>query len=194
MNRSESIAAISAALAKAQGEMKNPTFDSKNPHFGNRYASLAAVRDAIVPALSKNGIAIVQHLSGAETGVVCETVLMHSSGEWISSTLELPVGKHDAQGVGSAATYARRYSAMAIAQVVGDTDDDANQAAAAVVKMDADAILKSIAEAGSEDALKAIWKQAVAECEKSGDSEAYAKIKKATTARKKELQNATAQS
>lgn len=120
---------IGAALAKAQGEMKNPGFDSTNPHFRNKFASLAAVRNAVVPVLAQHGISIVQSLTTADGMIGCETMLLHSSGQTLKfGPLYLPATKTDAQGYGSAATYARRYSLMAVAGVVGDDDDDANAA------------------------------------------------------------------
>lgn len=128
MTKSEAINELAAALSKAQGEMTNPKFDTSNPFFKSRYASLSTVRDAVVPPLSKNGIAVTQLVQSTPAGVECETVLMHASGQWVSSTLYLPSGKHDAQGYGSAITYARRYALMAICGVVGDEDDDGNAA------------------------------------------------------------------
>lgn len=120
---------IAAALAKAQAEMKNPKFDTTNTFFKNKYASMAAVRESIVPVLSKHGIAVMQNLVTNEHGVGCETILAHSSGQSMRfGPLFLPASKADAQGFGSAATYARRYSLMAVAGVVGDEDDDANAA------------------------------------------------------------------
>lgn len=120
---------ISAALAKAQAEMTNPAFDAQNPHFRNRYASLAAVRNAVVPVLAKHGIACLQDIKSVDAGVACETLLTHSSGQQMRfGPLVLPVAKQDAQGFGSAATYARRYQLMAVAGVVGDADDDAEAA------------------------------------------------------------------
>lgn len=121
---------INEALAKAQLDMQNPTFDSTNPHFRNKFASLAAVRNAVVPVLAKHGIAMVQDVTSTEDGkVACKTILHHKSGESLTfGPLVLPVSKNDAQGFGSAATYARRYSLMAVAGVVGDDDDDANAA------------------------------------------------------------------
>lgn len=117
---------IAEALAKAQAEMGNPTFDAQNPHFRNRYASLAAVRNAVVPVLAKHGICITQDLSTSERGLGCVTTLTHSSGErMVFGPLILPATKQDAQGYGSCATYARRYALMAVAGVVGDDDDDA---------------------------------------------------------------------
>lgn len=161
MNKSESIAAIAAALAKAQAEMRNPVFDSANPHFRNRYASLASVRDTITPALAAHGIAVLQLLGKSEVGVSCETVLTHESGEWISSTIELPASKQDAQGYGSACTYARRYALMAIVNVVGDEDDDANAASKSPpANREADLArhIKNLQSAKSETELQAKWK------------------------------------
>jgi len=120
---------IGSALAKAQAEMANPKFDKTNPHFRNKFASLAAVRDAVVPVLAKHGISCLQDLRNVTGGVACTTMLLHTSGQFITfGPLEMPVSKNDAQGFGSAATYARRYHLMAVANVVGDEDDDANQA------------------------------------------------------------------
>jgi hypothetical protein len=120
---------LAAALAKAQAEMANPKFDKLNPHFKNKFASLASVRDAVIPVLAKHGIACIQDLTNVEGGVACTTILLHSSGQQINlGPLKMPVSKGDAQGFGSAATYARRYHLMAVANVVGDEDDDANQA------------------------------------------------------------------
>lgn len=156
MKKSETIAALSAALAKAQADMKNPGFDSQNPHFRNRYASLAAVREAVIPALTKNGLAVTQHLSLTENGMGCTTLLSHESGEWIESTLELPLSKADAQGAGSAATYARRYALMAVCGVVGDDDDDGNQAAAAAPKI-SEAIKAKLESCKDLGELSAAW-------------------------------------
>jgi hypothetical protein len=120
---------IAGALAKAQAEMSNPAFDAQNPHFKNRYASLAAVRNSVVPVLAKHGIACLQDIRAVEGGIACETLLMHASGQQMRfGPLILPVSKADAQGFGSAATYARRYQLMAVAGVVGDADDDAEAA------------------------------------------------------------------
>lgn len=130
MNRSELINELSTALAMAQSELRNPAFDSFNPHFKSKFASLAGVRDAITPTLAKHGIAVLQLLGFDDGRVTCETVLTHKSGQWISGTFSMPPTKSDAQGTASAATYCRRYSLMGIVNVVGDEDDDGNAAAA----------------------------------------------------------------
>lgn len=128
MNKSESIKELANALAKAQAEMKNPGFDSSNPHFKSKYASLASVRDTVTPVLSKHGLSVTQLPAFDDGKAGCESLLMHISGEFISSTLLIPVDKANAHGVGSAITYSRRFSLMAIAGVVGDDDDDGNAA------------------------------------------------------------------
>lgn len=123
MNKSESIASISAALAKAQAEIENASKSSVNPHFKSRYADLAEVLNTVRPVFSKHGIAIVQAPS-FESGVASvETLLAHSSGEWLSNTCSAPVSKQDAQGVGSAITYLRRYSLAAFAGIAQEDDD-----------------------------------------------------------------------
>jgi hypothetical protein len=120
---------IGAALARAQCEMANPAYDKTNPHFRNKFASLAAVRNAVVPVLAKHGISVTQDLTAEGPVVFCTTILTHSSGQQMRfGPLPMPATKADAQGLGSAATYARRYALMGVAGVVGDEDDDANSA------------------------------------------------------------------
>jgi hypothetical protein len=123
------------AFARAQEEMQNPAFDAANPHFKSRFASLAAVRNAVIPCFARHGIALAQDITSVEAGVSCVTILMHESGQERSfGPLILPVAKNDAQGFGSASTYARRYTMQSVAGVVGDDDDDGNAAVAAKVK------------------------------------------------------------
>lgn len=125
IERSPQIAHLMVALARAQAQMANPAFDSTNPHFKSRYASLAAVRDTITPALTAQEIALTQLISAEDGAVLCTTGLWHSSGEYLCSTLRLPVPKADPQGYGVAITYARRYALMAVCNVAGDEDDAA---------------------------------------------------------------------
>lgn len=146
MKSSEQINELAAALAKAQAELRNPAFDSTNPHFKSKFSSLAQVRDTITPTLAKHGLSVAQLATNDDQGrPSVETVLLHSSGQWLSSTLAVPVGKADAHGAGSAITYARRYSLMSIVNVVGDEDDDGNSAVAG--KSAEDQRLRLIADA-----------------------------------------------
>ena len=132
MNKSESIAALAAALAVAQGSMKGAVKDSANPFFKSKYADLASVVEAIRSAFSANGLSYIQTIQPSDRDEVrVETMILHSSGEWIScGVLALPVSKVDAQGYGSALTYARRYS-LSAAVGVAPEDDDGNAATAA---------------------------------------------------------------
>ena len=132
MNTSSSIAAIAPALVKAQADIKSAIKDATNPHFRSKYADLASVVEAVKAPLLKQQIIFLQGVHDALDGVAVETMLLHASGEWISSTLRLPATKQDAQGYGSAITYGRRYGLMAICGVPAE-DDDGNAAAVATV-------------------------------------------------------------
>lgn len=125
--RSEQCADLFAAIAKAQGEIEGAKKDSTNPHFKINYADLASVRDVTREPLAKNGLAILQWPRTTEGGVEIETVLTHASGQYMSGVLWLPCGKFDAQGIGSAITYGRRYALMSVAGVA-PVDDDGNAA------------------------------------------------------------------
>lgn len=128
MERSETIGKLSEALAKAQGEMKPASFDAQNPHFRSRYATLASIMEACRSSLSQNQIAVVQGTSVIEDRVIVTTMLIHASGEFISDQLSMNIIKDSPQAIGSAITYARRYSLASIAGVVSDEDDDAEAA------------------------------------------------------------------
>lgn len=128
MERSETIGKLSEALAKAQGEMKPASFDAQNPHFRSKYATLASIMDACRGALSQNQIAVVQGTSVIEDRVIVTTMLIHASGEFVSDQLSMNIQKDSPQAIGSAITYARRYSLASLAGVVSDEDDDAEAA------------------------------------------------------------------
>ncbi len=131
MQTSEQINELATALATAQGQIRGAVKDAENPHFRSKYADLASIWDACREALSKNGLSVIQAPRGvvSEMGwtVEVETRLLHSSGQWMGDTITVPVGKPDAQGVGSALTYARRY-ALASFVGVAPEDDDGNAA------------------------------------------------------------------
>lgn len=126
--KSESIKELATALAKAQGELHNPKFDAQNPHFKSKFASLAAVREAVIPVLAKHGLSLSQWPLAEGSFAGCRSVLAHSSGEWMEEAFLIPVDKGNAHGYASAVTYAKRLSMQAIAAVVGDEDDDGNGA------------------------------------------------------------------
>lgn len=126
MKTSQSIKEISAALVKAQSEMGNASKDSSNPFFKSKYADLNSIREAILPALHKHGISVLQNPQGD----LLETVLLHTSGEFISSEIKI-VSKteNNPQDYGSAISYARRYALQSML-CIGAEDDDGNSATA----------------------------------------------------------------
>lgn len=127
MQKSDSIAALAAALAEAQGEMENASKNSTNPHFKSKYADLAEVLNTVRPVLSKHGLSVTQFPSYGEGLVHVETIIAHKSGEWMSEKCSAPAQKQDPQGVGSAISYLRRYSLAAVCGIAQE-DDDANAA------------------------------------------------------------------
>lgn len=134
MNKSDSIANLAKSLAIAQGQMGGAVKGKDNPFFKSVYADLSSVVDAIRDPLSANGLSFVQVTHPSERNeVIIETVLMHESGEWLSGTLAMPVSKADAQGYGSAITYAKRYGLQGLLGVPSE-DDDGNAAAKAKPK------------------------------------------------------------
>lgn len=115
---------IAKALAAAQAEMGNAMKDSNNPHFKSKYADLASVRLAALPALNKNGISVFQPFVQGDLGHSVQTVLLHESGERLECSIPLLLGKQDMQGLGAAITYARRYGLMTMAGIAPDEGDD----------------------------------------------------------------------
>jgi len=134
MRQSESIANLAKALSIVQGKLTYATKDSANPFFKSRYADLESVWDSCRSLLAENGLAVMQFPGEYFDGTMSlTTVLSHSSGEWISKEMSLPVTKPDAQGAGSALTYMRRYALAAVVGVV-QADDDGNAASSSQTK------------------------------------------------------------
>lgn len=132
MRTSESIVELADALSKAQGELKHAAKSAENPFFKSHYADLAGVTDACRGVLAKNGLSVIhgaESTDGLMVTVTCR--LMHKSGQWIETALALKPTKSDPQGMGSAITYARRYTLAAIVGVATE-DDDGNAASAPV--------------------------------------------------------------
>jgi hypothetical protein len=128
MNKSDDIKELALALSKTQSILKGALKDSNNPFFKSKYADLASVWEACREPLAANGLSVVQMpCNDTPDSVALETILMHTSGQWISSVFSMPVSKHDAQAVGSAITYARRYALAAVVGIAPE-DDDGNLA------------------------------------------------------------------
>ena len=138
MTSSETTATLCAALVAAQGALKPIAKDGKNPAFRSRYATLDGIMETVRPALAAHGLAVVQGVVHPETGeggrlvgIMVETRLVHTSGEWLASVMPVPVAKGDAHGLGSALSYGRRYGISALLALSTDEDDDGNAAAKA---------------------------------------------------------------
>lgn len=127
MLQSETLTDLSAALVKAQATLKAAPYNRTNPHFKNKYADLASVLDTIRKPLADQGLSITQ-TTEMRGGTFClVTTLRHSSGQWVASEYPLPQTARP-QELGSALTYARRYSLSALACIAADEDDDAEGA------------------------------------------------------------------
>lgn len=125
MEKSESINEIAAAMCEVQAQMEVANKSKENPFFNSKYADLSEVLRCIKGVLPSNNLSFMQ-MPSFECGVVSvETIVMHTSGEWIKSTSGAPISKPNPQGVGDAITYLRRYSLAAIFGLA-QQDDDGN--------------------------------------------------------------------
>ena len=133
MEKSESIKNIAIALCAFQGEVETIQKTAINPFFKSAYADLADILNVIRQPLVKNGLSFVQFPKDK-----CElnTVLMHTSGEWMSESFEMKPTKDDPQGAGSVITYQRRYALGAILGLNIDKDDDGNSGSVKVTKLE----------------------------------------------------------
>ena len=121
---SDEIKDLVAALSKAQGVMKPAIFNKVNPHFKSRYADFSSCMDACRIPLSSNGLAVIQSCETIDTKLMLVTTLAHISGQWMSSEFPIITSKMDSQGIGSAMTYAKRYSLCGMIGIVADEEGD----------------------------------------------------------------------
>ena len=185
-------AKIATALVKAQKAFGPALKSAVNPAFvkngrGGRYADLAACVEAVIDALNNNGIALTQQLHECDNGVIVETVFIHESGATMScGRLHVPASKQDAQGYGSALTYARRYSLMAACGIAPE-DDDGNAAsrrapaAPPAPAVDITDFLIAIQDTTNSDELAKVYQDAIKAC--GQDQAAQAKVIAAKKAR-----------
>lgn len=135
MQKSEQINELATALAKARGKFSEVKKSSNNPFFKSKYADLAVIIEATYKSLSENGLSVMQFPGEVNEGTVqIVTMLLHSSGQWVSEETMMPVSKNDAQGVGSALTYGRRYALQSLLNVAAEEDDDGNAAVSKNIK------------------------------------------------------------
>lgn len=115
---------IAAAFVKAQASFTPALKTSENPFYNSRYADLASCIDAVIGSLNANGIALVQHTSEADKGVIVHTTFLHESGEVMETgSIFFPAVQNTPQAFGSALTYARRYSLMTACGIAPEDDD-----------------------------------------------------------------------
>lgn len=143
MKQSETIGELAKALVKFQSEVENPKLNSSvnvktttGGSYAFKYATIGEIKEKIAKPLAENGLSYSQLVG---KGGAVTTILMHTSGEWISSQAKLgslEVEKEikgeivkvekKAQEVGSLITYTKRYSLSAILGLVTEEDDDGN--------------------------------------------------------------------
>jgi hypothetical protein len=160
---SDEISQLATALAIAQGQIEDAVKDTKNDFYKSKYADLSSVRAAVRQPFADNGLSVAQFPRTVPGGIEVETVLLHSSGEFMSEVLFMPV-KHEPHPIGSGISYARRYALMSIANLAADDDDgNAAQVAKPAAESDPKAVAalalraKGEAEKGM-DALNALWR------------------------------------
>lgn len=133
MRNSDNINELAAALSKAQAQMRPAAKDLANSHFKNRYSTITAVWEVVREPITANGLTIWQDITTCDKTVSVTTKVVHVSGQWVEfGPLTIPLAKFDAQGVGSATSYAKRYALCAALGVVSDDDD--GEAASAPIR------------------------------------------------------------
>lgn len=184
---------IAPAFVAAKKAFGPALKDKSNPAFKSKYADLGACLDAVEDALLANGIALYHESTEDPNGITIECILLHESGETIrGGKLHVPAVKHDAPGFGSAMTYARRYSVMAVCGIAPE-DDDGNAAAKAKTNEAASATKGVVAQASGTisatriafDELPPDWQRWLTEfaptventCEQAGPQAAFDLLK-----------------
>lgn len=133
MQQSDKIDLLAAALSTLQGKIKDVEKDSVNTFFKSAdgkpsgYASLPAVLAVIRPLMAECGLSLCQMPDTLDGKPVLTSMLMHKSGQYVTSHAPLLLDKTNSQGLGSSISYLRRFSATAILGI-SQTDDDGNEA------------------------------------------------------------------
>ncbi|WP_270740697.1 ERF family protein [Lactococcus formosensis] len=168
MKSSESVAELFKALNKFRGKLKQPLKDANNPFFKSKYVPLENVVSVIDEAIANTGLSYTQETVYNESGlIVLDTIITHESGEYVvlGGAVVKPV-KNDPQGVGSAITYARRYSLSTAFGIASDPDDDGNEASGgkSVTPKNKNpklepVLLQKIRDCQSKKALQQLWEK-----------------------------------
>ena len=166
-SRSREVNELYAAMAKAQAEMQIAGLSCVNPYFKSKYADLAEIVKASRPALTKNGLAVMQQIQPNDDGQnVLYTILTHSSGQYIESSIKIVPQKTDVQSIGSHITYLRRYCyASLIGVVVSDEDDDGEVAVADTRQLAAKGTAINTKYNPKENSMETITKEQLEELE-----------------------------
>ena len=122
-------------LIKAKASFGKVLLNKTNPHLKNKYADLSSVFDAIETALTANDLFISQNGEMLDGSFFIRTILFDSNGSSIDfGIVPVRTTKDDAQNLGSGLTYARRYGLITALGLVGEEDDDGNEATGIVAK------------------------------------------------------------
>ena len=158
MITSELIDKLSPALVLAQSQMDGAFKGAKNPFFKANYSDLASIMEAVSEPFAVNDLCFIQGAEYSEGRIAVATRIVHKSGQWIESTIELPAVKNDPQAYGSALTYAKRYGLQAMAGVPS-VDDDGHAAVNTVAAKPVvnKLILKQINDAATVQELVDVW-------------------------------------
>lgn len=177
MNKSDTLTKLAPALFAAQSTMAGAVKGANNPFFKSKYANLEEVIRVVKDAFSENGLSFVQFPVSKEGYAGVETIIMHTSGEFISNEFLLKCAKSDPQGMGSAITYARRYGLQAACGIPSE-DDDGNEASKPPKPAD---ILNDVSQATTIEALTSLWASLTKDLQSRTD------IKESFSNRKNEL-------
>jgi hypothetical protein len=191
MNIERATPELFAALADAQFQIENASKNAANPHFRSRYADLAEVLNTVRPVLAKHGLSVMQSTAFDGAMVSVETVLAHSSGGSVSSTASCVPAKTDAQGVGAATTYLRRYALAAMAGVAQEDDDGNSAAHTKPAPVQSDTVVQdAMARIAAANDAAALGEVGAGLAKLDVDEGAKRKLRAAFTARRKALEAA----
>lgn len=124
-SRSSDLKELFSALAKAQAEMKDAAINRENPYYKDRYRDLSEAIKISRPALTKNGLSVIQQILPNPDGqMILHTMLCHASGQWIETQMRIVPNKSDVQTLGSHIMYLRRTSYESLVGVVSVFEDD----------------------------------------------------------------------
>jgi len=181
VDKSLGFAKVLASMAKANMETDNAMKNKTNGGFKTKYADLSEVIQVVKEAYAQHGLAVIQTPTYEAGHVKVYCTVVNESGEYVTfAPAEAPATKLDPQGVGSAITYLRRYSASAMAFITQD-DDDGQQAAkqqAKVAKIDAKQEKAAFDTITDLEQLGAAWKSCVARMQAANDIDHFEELKK----------------